>query len=282
MPFHSNYHSHNVFCDGRATMENFAKFAIANGLKKYGFSSHSPLPFTTSWNMELDSYPYYIQEFKRVKEKYKDEIELYIGLEIDYIEGLFGAANNSLYSTKELDYLISSVHYLDKLPDRGFFSVDGNFFDFKQNVDTLYQGDIKIASKRYFEIVKNMLEHGGFDVVGHLDKISLNGSRCKAFNKKDRNYIQTVSEILELIKNKGYILEINTKSYLKSGFTYPDEQFFPLIKELDIPIIVSSDCHYPDKITDGFDEVYPLLKKAGINEQMEIIKTGWRSSKFDV
>ena len=51
-------------------MEEFVKFAIAKGVIKYGFSSHAPLPFHTSWNMNMDDYPYYVKEFFRLKEKY--------------------------------------------------------------------------------------------------------------------------------------------------------------------------------------------------------------------
>ena len=34
---YTNFHSHCTFCDGRESMEEFVKFAIAKGLKKYGF-----------------------------------------------------------------------------------------------------------------------------------------------------------------------------------------------------------------------------------------------------
>ncbi|VBB46020.1 Histidinol phosphate phosphatase HisJ family [uncultured Paludibacter sp.] len=270
MNFRTNYHSHNVFCDGRSTMEDFVRFAIAKGLKKYGFSSHSPLPFHTSWNMDLDNLPYYKAEFYRLKEKYKGQIELFIGLEIDYIHGVFGARNNPLYSTDDFDYLIGAVHYLDPLPNGGFFSVDGNFFDFERNLKTIYNGDVKEVAKRYFEIIRAMIETGGFNIVGHLDKISLNGGKCDGFDIRQNWYFQTVADLLQLIKEKGYILEVNTKSYLEKGITYPDVQFFPLINELKIPIIVTSDCHYPDKITAGFEPVYTLLKESGFKELMEL------------
>lgn len=282
MNFRTNYHSHNVFCDGRATMENFVQFAIAKGLKKYGFSSHSPLPFHTSWNMDLDNLPYYKQEFYRLKEKYKGQIELSFGLEMDYIHNVFGVKNNPLYSTDDLDYTISSIHYLDPLPEGDFFSIDGNFFDFQKNMKILYNNDVKEVAKRFFEISREMIEQGGFDIVGHLDKISLNGGKLDEFDIKEKWYFQTVAEILELIKKKGYILEINTKSFLDRGFTYPDQQFFPLINELKIPIIVTSDCHYPDKITIGFEPVYELLKENGFNELMELTENGWESFTFDV
>jgi acyl-[acyl-carrier-protein]-phospholipid O-acyltransferase/long-chain-fatty-acid--[acyl-carrier-protein] ligase len=41
----TNYHSHTLYCDGRAGMEDFIRFAISRGFTSYGISSHAPLPF---------------------------------------------------------------------------------------------------------------------------------------------------------------------------------------------------------------------------------------------
>ena len=260
-------------------MEDFVRFAIAKGVKKYGFSSHSPLPFHTSWNMNLDDFPYYKQEFYRLKEKYQTEIELFLGLEVDYIQDVFDATSD-LYNTDEFDYKIGSVHYLDPLPEGGFFSVDGKFYNFQKRLNEIYEGDIRTAVNRFFEISSNMIEIGGFDIVGHADKIAQNGMNCTAFNKTDSWYVILVNDFLQLIKNKGLMLEINTKSFLELGITYPDVQFFPIIKELEIPIMVNSDCHYPDKVLDGFNPVYELLIKAGFNSTMELTEKGWEVSDF--
>ena len=46
---HTNYHSHSLYCDGRAGMGDFVRFAISRGFTSYGFSSHAPLPFPTAW-----------------------------------------------------------------------------------------------------------------------------------------------------------------------------------------------------------------------------------------
>ena len=48
----TNYHSHCVFCDGRADMESFVRFAVAQGFTSYGISSHAPLPYHTAWRSE--------------------------------------------------------------------------------------------------------------------------------------------------------------------------------------------------------------------------------------
>ena len=50
----TNYHSHSLYCDGRASMEDFVRFALSEGFTSYGFSSHAPLPFSTAWTMEWD------------------------------------------------------------------------------------------------------------------------------------------------------------------------------------------------------------------------------------
>ena len=121
-------------------MEDFVRFAVAKGVKKYGFSSHAPLPFQTAWNMNQDDFPYYKQEFYRLKEKYKPDLELFLGLEVDYIESVFDAKSD-LYDTSDFDYRIGSVHYLDPLPDGGFFSVDGKLFNFQKRMDEIYRGD---------------------------------------------------------------------------------------------------------------------------------------------
>jgi len=255
-------------------MEDFVRFAIAKGLKKYGFSSHAPLPFHTSWNMNLEDVSAYREEFFRLKNKYSDRIELYLGLEIDYIHGIFDV-NSNLYSTDDFEYKIGSLHYLDPLPEGGYFSVDGSAAKFQRNLKLIYHNDIKTLVLRYFEIMKEMLMKGGFDIVGHVDKISLNGMLVNGFNIDESWYEQVMDEIMQIVREKGYILEINTKSFLEKGITYPDVKFFPIIKTMQIPVILSSDCHYPDKIIEGFDSVYLLMKKAGIDNILQMSDNGW-------
>ena len=229
--------------------------------------------------MNLDDLPYYKKEFYRLKEKYAGQIELFLGLEVDCVEGVFDARSD-LYDMSDIEYKIGSVHYLDPLPEGGFFSVDGKFYNFQQRLNEIYNGDIRIATKRFFEISSNMVRKSGFEIVGHLDKISQNGMNCPDFNIKEKWYINLVTDYLELIKQQNLIVEINTKSYLDFGITYPDVQFFPIIKELGIPVMVNSDCHYPDKITDGFKEVYKLLKKVGFERTMELTQKGWEEVEF--
>jgi histidinol-phosphatase (PHP family) len=126
-----------------------------------------------------------------------------------------------------------------------------------------------------------MIQKGGFDIVGHFDKIALNASRYKDFDSTDNEYKNLIGETLQLIKDKALILEINTKSLNEKGFTYPNQQFFPLMKELQIPITVNSDCHYPTNIIDGFEPTFKVLKEAGFNTMHQLVRGTWQAVEFN-
>jgi len=276
----SNYHSHCSFCDGRSTMEEFVRFAIAKGIKKYGFSSHAPLPFLTKWNMIEDDFADYEKEFYRLKEKYKNAIELFIGLEVDYIHGC-SDIKNSFFTDKKLDYTIGSIHYLEKMnAENEYWSIDGGFNEFNNGLNLLFGGDIRLAVKRFFEITTFMIEKGGFDIVGHLDKITMHGSKYEDFKFQEKWFADLVTPVYELIKSKNLILEINTKSFIEKGITFPHQHFFPLINEIGVKIVMNSDCHYPTNVIDGFFPVSKLLKQAGFKTMQQLIDREWQAVEF--
>ena len=152
----TNYHSHSLYCDGRAGMEDFVRFALSEGFTSYGFSSHAPLPFSTAWTMEWDIMDDYLSEFHRLKEKYAGRIELYIGLEIDYLNE---ASNPSIARFRELplDYRIGSVHLLYN--DKGeVVDVDVPADTFKTIVDGHFCGDLEHVVRLYYGRLTRMLE----------------------------------------------------------------------------------------------------------------------------
>ena len=158
----SNYHSHCTFCDGRSAAEDFVRFAIANGFSAYGFSSHSPLPFETFWNMSKADMPEYIAEIERLKKKYSDQIRLYTGLEIDYLDESYNPSI-SYFQELPLDYRIGSVHFLpiaSPLIEENMMCIDGSFEDFRQAVVQHYEGDIRKLVQHHFRNLNKMIEIG--------------------------------------------------------------------------------------------------------------------------
>ncbi len=89
MPW-TNYHSHTHFCDGIMGPEAYAAEAFAQGLWAYGFSSHAPLPYPASWGMQPESLPMYLAQIARLQADYRGKLQLYAGLEVDYVPGKLG------------------------------------------------------------------------------------------------------------------------------------------------------------------------------------------------
>lgn len=279
----SNYHSHSLFCDGRGSPEDFVKFALSAGMKAYGFSSHSPLPFETNWNMSAFDLPSYLQETAGLKEKYRGRIELYTALEIDYLDETY---NPSIpyFTEMPLDYRIGSVHFIpvaNELIEANVVSIDGSFDDFEQAIKQYFGGDVKQLVKRFYASSMKMVEAGGIDIVGHIDKIYMNGHRCPGFCFEERWYTSLANDLIHLIAEKGMMVEINTKNLIRKKQTYPHSNLLPLIKELSIPVMVNSDCHFPFLVNDGRKEAFALLREHGFRSTAELTEGKWTETPFD-
>ena len=245
----TNYHSHSLYCDGRAGMEDFVRFALSEGFTSYGFSSHAPLPFSTAWTMEWDRMNDYLAEFHRMKQKYARRIELYLGLEIDYLNE---ESNPSILRFRELplDYRIGSVHMLYNEKSE-VVDVDVPADIFKQIVDEQFGGDSEHVVRLYYGRLRRMLELGGFDIVGHADKMHYNASCYRPGLLDEPWYDMLVKE-------------------------YFEERYFPLLYSLGIRVQVNSDSHYPERINSGRPEALQALKKAGYNTVMEMYDGAWQ------
>ncbi|MDR2146174.1 MAG: histidinol-phosphatase [Tannerella sp.] len=277
MRYKTNFHSHCSFCDGRSEAEDFVKAAVAENFRAYGFSSHSPLPFETFWNMSFQDMSGYMAEIKRLKEKYSGELEIYAGLEIDYLNASYNASI-PYFQELPLDYRISSIHYMplrQPLLEENMLCIDGAFDKFEQSVNRNYQGDIKEVVKKFFETSMKMVETGGFDMVGHIDKIYMNGSRHKDFDIQADWYQKPFLELLDLIAEKGLIIEINAKNKVAKGHTFPHINSYKELYIRHIPITVNADSHYTNLIYSGISETIPLLMEAGFRTQRELVAGKW-------
>jgi len=253
-------------------METFVQFAIAKKLGCYGISSHAPVPFPSRWAMRKEDMDEYRQEFFRLQEKYKDRIELYLGLEVDYMPEVINVTDSVVQSQK-WDYLIGSIHHLGQLPSGIFWNIDGSFETFRKGLDSIFSGDVFAATKTFYRYTCEMIELGGFDIIGHLDKIAVNARKIPGFDLSDKWYNDLIEETFLLIAEKEIIVEINTKSFYDKKIVFPNVRYFNRLHQLNIPVMVNSDCHYPDNITDGFPEMYKLLQNAGFRT-VRVLKEG--------
>ena len=269
----TNYHSHTPYCDGRSNIEEFIATAIFWGFSSYGVSPHSPIPYSSSCNMLHERVDEYISEMESLKQKYEGKIEIYTGMEVDYFGDEWNVKNN-YFQTLPLDYRIASVHFIPNQLGE-FHDIDGSASNFISLINKHYMGDIRYVVETYFDSMIKMIELGGFDFVGHPDKISMNASAYTPGITETKWYKEIINDYLHFIANKGVILEVNTKAYSKYSYLFPNANHFKMLKELNIPLVVNSDAHIPSLMKSGFREAYALLKKAGYKNTMQLSAGKW-------
>jgi histidinol-phosphatase (PHP family) len=271
-----NYHTHSVYCDGKSSLEEIVERAHQLRLHSVGFSSHAPLPFVRSWCMKADQLKMYLKNSKDVK---CDELEIYSGLEVDYIPTKIGPKDfQSL-----LDYTIGSVHFVETFSDGQGFEIDLSHQSFLEGLEKIFKNDIKELICRYYELTRKMIEESTPTIVGHLDKIKIQNVGNKFFKESDSWYQHEIKETLDCLKKSGAILEVNTRGvYQKKCETvYPSPWILLLALQKKIPITISSDAHHPKDLITYFEPTARLLLQLGFRE-ISYLKNGkWTSAKFD-
>ncbi|MGM9853806.1 MAG: histidinol-phosphatase [Muribaculaceae bacterium] len=245
-----NLHSHTQFCDGRGTMGQFARAAVAAGIRHYGFSPHSPVPFDTPCNMKASDVPAYMAEVERIRAKYPS-VQFYAGMEIDYLGPDWGPASPYLRSIG-LDYCIGSVHFLPAKSDpKRFVDVDGRPERFVQYMHEYFDDDIEYVVEEFYRRSSAMVRAGGFDILGHLDKIGANASHYLPGIERRRWYRDCLDALVDDVIAGGVCVEINTKSLRQTGRIFPAESVVARLYRARVPLAVNSDTHYPDLIDAG-------------------------------
>lgn len=251
-----NFHSHTQFCDGKAPMEEFAREAVAQGFTHYGFSPHSPLPIESPCNMAFDDVDTYLREAERLRDLYGDKIHLYTSMEIDYLGDEWGPSN-PYFDTLPLNYRIGSVHFIPS--DSGYIDIDGRFENFKFKMEKFFHRDIRYVVETFYRQSIAMIQAGGFDIIGHFDKIGHNADHYHPGIEDYPWYRSLVDNLIDLIIEKRLTVELNTKAWDGHRRMFPSTRYLPRLRQANVPIIINSDAHLPALINAGRDTAFQLL-----------------------
>lgn len=250
-------HSHTEFCDGRAQMEAFARKAVEMGFAVYGFSPHSPVPITSPCNMLAGNVDRYLDEVKRIQDRHGETVRFLASMEIDYLGESWGPSH-PFFQSIPLDYRIGSVHFVPTREGEPI-DVDGSPARFCQRVDTQFRGDIRYVVEKFYEHSIRMVQQGGFDIIGHFDKIGENSSHYSPGIEDEPWYQALVNDLIANIISNNIIVEINTKIYADRGRLFPGVRYWQKLVDNDIPLVVNSDAHVPALINASRSETFKLL-----------------------
>ena len=253
-----DYHTHHERCghaEGR--LEDYVKRAVEIGLEQIGLSDHMPLlhvdpaEYYPGMAMPMEELPRYVEEALWLKEKYRDRIDVRVGLEGDYIEG-YEEEIERIVTGYPWDYVIGSVHFLgewDISDSRQLHGWEG------KKVLEVYE--------RYYDAVQKAAKTGFYDFLGHLDVIKRFGHRPEDEEAERELERRT----LEVIREHDVAIELNA-----SGLVMPCEDMFPKRRMLEtafalgIPVTVGSDAHRPERVALNLDRAVECLKAIGYRE----------------
>ena len=275
----TNYHTHTSFCDGKGEPEDYVLEAIKCGLKAIGFSSHAPLPYKNNWTLQENRVDEYCNIIQSLKVKYQRLIQIYLGLEIDYISE-FAGNGFSKFEELNLDYTIGSVHIGGERIAGEFTYIHASEEDFLKILDNCFNGNVQKFVCSYFQTVRDMVRSIKPNIIGHLDLIKKFNSEDKYFSENQEWYKIEVLNTLEVIAKHSAILEVNTSQGVIKEF-YPSTWILKEARKLSIPVMINSDAHSLKAMDAKFPEAIQALKKAGYTAQKILLDQTWRNIELE-
>src|SRR3954447_11305951 len=148
----------------RANAERYQEVAAERGVQALGVSEH-----VHRFRQALDvwQHPFWRQTARDDLDAYcefvRDETELALGIEADYIAGAEDRMA-SLLEGRDWDYVIGSVHFLQ-----------GEALDMEGDWDVWRSNDPDRVWTRYFETLGEAARTGMYDVLAHPDLVKVWG-----------------------------------------------------------------------------------------------------------
>ncbi len=249
LPF-IDLHMHTNFCDGKDTPEEMVNSAISKGLKVVGITCHSYTHFEEGCSITPQNEIEFIEEIKRLKQKYLGKIKVLCGIEWDLC---------TTSSVGEYDYIIGSMHYFRRGDE--YYPVDKSKNDFIESVKTLFNGDYYLACEEYYENLSKMVESTNCDIIGHIDLVTKFNKDNNLFDENNQRYVSAYKKAVNSLVKYGKPFEINT-GVISRGYRnepYPSKQVYEYIKEKGGRFILSSDSHSKENVAFEFDKWKNLL-----------------------
>jgi histidinol-phosphatase (PHP family) len=246
-----DYHLHTLFCNHAVGgMERYVQSAVDLGLREICFLDHLTIRETEpGLSMTPEEIPYYFYAVQTLKQKYRNKISIKAGLEVDFNPN-HTYCYQDIINTYAFDVIASSLHFPN---DLDIVTHHSGWRYGEKNTDDVYA--------LYFEQLQKMLEYDYFDVICHFDLI-------KKFGRKPMiSFEKECDNILEIIKDKGKTIEVNT-----SGYDHPAGEIYPSLGILEkcykqgISITMGSDAHRPANVGRHYGRVLPILLSIGYRQ----------------
>lgn len=241
-------HMHTPLCKhARGEPEAYAAVAQERGLQGIIFTCHNPGPDGWSSNVRMDmaQFDAYVDLVARAREAWHGRVDVRLGLECDYIPG-FEAWLEPLLQRADFHHVLGSIH-----PQLEYYRGQ---FD---------HGDARAYYATYFDHLARAAETGLFDTLAHPDLVKNVYHRQWSPQATDRD----MRSALDRIARTGVAMELNTSGLHKTVREMnPSPHMLAAMRARDIPVVLGSDAHAPERVAADFDRALDLLEDAGYTQ----------------
>ncbi len=253
----ADFHMHTSFSsDSETAPEWMVEAAVRLGLRTICFTDHQDFDFPGQKDQFMFDTASYFQKMEQLRERYRDKIDIRIGVEIG-LQSHLGERYRQYITSYPFDFVIGSVHVVDRMDP--YYGV---FFEGKTDVEGYRQA--------FLETLTDIQNVQDFDVLGHIDYIVRYGKEKETYYSYEK-FAEEIDEILKyLIANRKGI-ELNTAGFKYGlGFCHPHPDILRRYRTLGGEIItIGADGHKPEHIAYAFKKVSTILKECGFKYYTE-------------
>lgn len=252
----ANYHTHTVRCKhAQNTDEEYVQAAIDAGYECFGFADHTPWPykngFVSGIRMDVEQLDEYVASIHALRDKYRDQIDLHVGLECEYFPDYLDWLKRTA-EEKQIEYLILGNHH-DLTDDGGFY------FGVSSKPEHI---------RTYTERTVAGMRTGLFAYLAHPDVV------MRGYPEFDKACEDMAYALCETANEMGMPIEYNLmgNEYKKmkdlpwKGVGYPDEHFWQIAAKMKCTAIIGLDSHKAAHVrqAESYHEAVKYLDELGI------------------
>jgi len=267
-----NLHTHTTYVDGKLSAEEMIHAAIEKGFDSLGFSEHAHVIFDEHYSLSPDKTAKYINEINTLKKEYANDIEIFLGLEVDYF---------TAWPVKyDLDYALGTAHHIIVKDETGkdkFVTIDAGEQSQRQIVETYFDGDYFSFTEAFFATITDIAKVTNADIIGHFDLVTKYNYNNSIFDENHPRYLNAAIGAMEEILKTCKVFEINTGTMYRfqKPEPYPSKRLIEELFKRGGEVILGSDSHDGNSLGHLFDEMSELLKSIGYKYQKRLTKNGF-------
>ena len=196
--------------------------------------------------MTPEDVPAYVAEVRALAEKYRGQITVRCGVEMDALSPGMGV---------EFDYVIGSTHVI-MAPDGAYCAVDASAECTRDNVEKHFGGDALAYAEAYYAAEARVAELTRCDIIGHFDLVVKYNEGLPLIDESHPRYRAAWQAAADRLLEAGVPFEINTGAISRGcrSVPYPAPEIREYLAERGARFILSSDSHRRETLCFGFEE----------------------------